>query len=294
MSTHQRRLGQFTVSAIGLGAMPFSFYDGEGPSRERVHATVAAALDAGVTLIDTADIYAPSWDTMGHNERAVADALAAYQGDRSGVVVATKAGITRGEGETWGRDSSLGYLRGRVEASLANLRVDKLDVLNLQRPDRSLVYAAAIENFATLKQEGLVSEIGISNASVEEIEIALDVLGAGGLAAVQNEFSPKFNHTSKQELDFCGEHGIAFVPWSPLGGGSGAASVGERFAVLSEVAGRLGVSPQRVTLAWELALGGHVIPIPGSSRPESITDSAAAMSLELSADDVALISARLL
>ncbi len=293
MSTHQRRLGQFTVSSIGLGAMPFSFYD-EAPSRERVHATVAAALDAGVTLIDTADIYAPSWDTMGHNERAVADALAAYQGDRSRVVVATKAGITRGEGETWGRDSSLGYLRGRVEASLANLRVDKLDLLYLHRPDRSRTYAEAIENFAALKQEGLVSEIGISNASVEEIQIALDVLGDGGLAAVQNEFSPKFNHTSKQELDFCGQRGIAFVPWSPLGGGSGAARVGERFAVLSEVAGRLGVSPQRVTLAWELALGDHVIPIPGSSRPESITDSAAAMSLELSADDVALISARLL
>ncbi|HMQ65962.1 MAG TPA: aldo/keto reductase, partial [Arachnia sp.] len=284
MSTHQRRLGQFTVSSIGLGAMPFSFYD-EAPSRERVHATVAAALDAGVTLIDTADIYAPSWDTMGHNERAVADALAAYQGDRSRVVVATKAGITRGEGETWGRDSSLGYLRGRVEASLANLRVDKLDLLYLHRPDRSRTYAEAIENFAALKQEGLVSEIGISNASVEEIQIALDVLGDGGLAAVQNEFSPKFNHTSKQELDFCGQRGIAFVPWSPLGGGSGAARVGERFAVLSEVAGRLGVSPQRVTLAWELALGDHVIPIPGSSRPESITDSAAAMSLELSADD---------
>ena len=293
MSTHQRRLGQFTVSSIGLGAMPFSFYD-EAPSRERVHATVAAALDAGVTLIDTADIYAPSWDTMGHNERAVADALAAYQGDRSRVVVATKAGITRGEGETWGRDSSLGYLRGRVEASLANLRVDKLDLLYLHRPDRSRTYAEAIENFAALKQEGLVSEIGISNASVEEIQIALDVLGDGGLAAVQNEFSPKFNHTSYPELLFCGEHGIAFVPWSPLGGGSGAARVGERFAVLSEVAGRLGVSPQRVTLAWELALGDHVIPIPGSSRPESITDSAAAMSLELSADDVALISARLL
>ncbi|HMR14538.1 MAG TPA: aldo/keto reductase, partial [Arachnia sp.] len=196
MSTHQRRLGQFTVSSIGLGAMPFSFYD-EAPSRERVHATVAAALDAGVTLIDTADIYAPSWDTMGHNERAVADALAAYQGDRSRVVVATKAGITRGEGETWGRDSSLGYLRGRVEASLANLRVDKLDLLYLHRPDRSRTYAEAIENFAALKQEGLVSEIGISNASVEEIQIALDVLGDGGLAAVQNEFSPKFNHTSK-------------------------------------------------------------------------------------------------
>ncbi|MFT3886723.1 MAG: aldo/keto reductase [Arachnia sp.] len=294
MSTRTRRIGRFTVSCIGLGAMPFSLRDGALPAREQVHATVHAALDAGITLIDTADIYAPSWDAMGHNERAVSDALAAYEGDRSGVVVATKAGITRGPGERWGRDSSLGYLRGRVEASLANLGVDQLDLLYLHRPDRSRVYAEAIENLATLKDDGLIAEIGISNANVEEIRIALDVLGDGGLAAVQNEFSPRFNHTSKQELDFCAAHGVTFVPWSPLGGASGAASVGDRFAVLADVAARLGVSPQRVTLAWELALGEHVLPIPGASRPESVIDSAAAMDLELSADDVAEISARLL
>lgn len=176
---------------------------------------------------------------------------------------------------------------------LANLRVDKLDLLYLHRPDRSRTYAEAIENFATLKQEGLVSEIGISNANVEEIRIALDVLGDGGLAAVQNEFSPKFNHTSKQELDFCGEHGIAFVPWSPLGGGSGAASVGEHFAVLSEVAGRLGVSPQRVA-----GLGARARrprdPDPGLLPPREHHGLRRRDVPGLSADDVALISARLL
>ena len=107
MTTKQRRIGQFTVSCVGLGAMPFSMSDKpEKPAEGQAIATVHAALDAGVTLIDTADIYAPSWDTMGHNERIVAEALRTWAGDAANVVVATKGGITRGEGETWGRDGS--------------------------------------------------------------------------------------------------------------------------------------------------------------------------------------------
>ena len=287
----QRRIGQFQVSAIGLGAMPVSMGSKVTPSQEQAIATVHAALDAGVTLIDTADIYAPSWDSMGHNERLIAEALSSYDGDTSGVRVATKAGITRGEGETWGRDSSPEYLRRRLEAALTALGVDQLDLLYLHRPDRTRLYSEAIESFAAFKQEGLVAEVGISNANVEEIEIALDVLGEGGLAAVQNEFSPKFNHTSKQELDFCAEHGIAFLPFSPLGGTGGAAKeVGSKYPAIAEVAEARGVSPQQATLAWELALGDHVIPIPGASRPESITDSAKAMALTLSADEVRAIS----
>lgn len=287
----QRRIGQFQVSAIGLGAMPVSMGSKVTPSQEQAIATVHAALDAGVTLIDTADIYAPSWDSMGHNERLIAEALSSYDGDTSGVRVATKAGITRGEGETWGRDSSPEYLRRRLEAALTALGVDQLDLLYLHRPDRTRLYSEAIESFAAFKQEGLVAEVGISNANVEEIEIALDVLGEGGLAAVQNEFSPKFNHTSKQELDFCAEHGIAFLPFSPLGGTGGAAKeVGSKYPAIAEVAEAHGVSPQQATLAWELALGDHVIPIPGASRPESITDSAKAMALTLSADEVRAIS----
>lgn len=296
MTTKQRRIGQFTVSCVGLGAMPFSMSDKpEKPAEGQAIATVHAALDAGVTLIDTADIYAPSWDTMGHNERIVAKALRSYDGDVSNVVVATKAGITRSEGERWGRDSAPDYLRGRLEAALLALGVDKLDLFYLHRPDRSRVYASVMETFAAFKAEGLISEIGISNANVEETEIAVDVLGLGELAAVQNEFSPKFNHTSKVELDFCAERGIAFLPWSPLGGtGGGAAAVGSRYPVLAEIAAAHGVSPQQVTLAWELALGEHVIVIPGASRPESIIDSAAAMDLKLSADEVASISAAVL
>lgn len=295
MTIPQRRLGQFTVSAIGYGAMPISMSNGTVPPRDQGIQTVHSALDAGITLIDTADIYAPSWDSMGHNELYVAEALGSWTGDRSRIVVATKAGITRAEGEAWGRDGSRDYLRGRVEASLKNLGVDKLDLLYLHRPDRAMLYVEVIENLAALKQEGLIAEIGVSNANVEEIRIAIDVLGESGLAAVQNEFSPKFNHTSIDELRLCARVGAAFLPWSPLGGtGGDAKKLGEQYPAIAEVAKAHEVSPQQVTLAWELALGEHVIPIPGASRPQSILDSAQAMTLQLTAEEIEALSASLL
>jgi diketogulonate reductase-like aldo/keto reductase len=168
-----------------------------------------------------------------------------------------------------------------------NLEVDVLDLYQYHRPDRWMVYGEVIENLATLRNDGLIRAIGISNASIEEIDIAVGVLGEGVLASVQNEFSPK-HPGSIDELRHCGEHGIAFLPWSPLGGtGGGARDVGDRFAVFAEIGQAHGVSPQRVVLAWELSLGDHVIPIPGARRPASIIDSAGAADLVLSADELA-------
>ena len=280
-----RKLGPFTVSSIGLGAMPFSMGSNVRPSREQAIATVHAALDAGVTYIDTADIYAPSWDTMGHNEEIVAAALASY-GPHEGVVVGTKGGITREEGERWGRNGSPEYIRLAVEASLRALDVDVIDLYQWHRPDRWRVYGEVIQTFANLQQEGLIRAVGISNANVEEIEVALTVLGEGGLASVQNEFSPRFR-SSEDELDYCGEHGVAFLAWSPLGGtGSASKEVGARFSVFADIAADHGVSPQQIVLAWELAKGDHVIPIPGASRPASITDSAKAADLVLTSDEI--------
>jgi aryl-alcohol dehydrogenase-like predicted oxidoreductase len=287
----QRTLGPFTVSAIGLGGMPVSMNnDKQIPERKDAVATVHAALDAGITLLDTADIYAPSWDTMGHNEEIMAEALATWGGDRSQIVVATKGGITRSDGEKWGRDGSLDYLRKAVEASLRALRVDVIDLYQYHRPDRWMVYGEVMENFKTLQQEGKIRAIGISNASVEEIEIAQQVLGEGNLASVQNEFSPR-HPGSYDELRYCADRGIAFLPWSPLGGtGGGARSIGDRFAVFGEVARAHDVSPQQVVLAWELGLSDTVIPIPGARRAASIVDSAKAVHLELSGDERARLS----
>ena len=287
-----RTIGQFSVSPVGYGAMPLSMGGNVRPSLDQVIATVQAALESGITLIDTADIYAPSWDAVGHNERLLALAFRELGGRPGDVVVATKGGITRGEGETWGRDGSPGYLRSAVRRSIEALEVDAIDLYYWHRPDRGRLYAEVIETFARLRQDGLIKEIGISNANVEEIQVALDVLGPGGLAAVQNEFSPFFHHTSRTEMEFCAEHGIAFLPWSPLGGThGGATSIGRRFPVIADVAEKHGVSPQRVTLAWELSLGDHVVPIPGASRPDSIRDSAEAMRLCPTQDELALISA---
>src|ERR687894_3241754 len=204
-SMQTRQLGPFKVSAIGLGAMPMSMNnDKVYPDESQAIATSHAALNAGITLIDTADIYAPSWDTMGHNETLVRKALAAYGGSRDDLVIATKAGVTRSEGEQWGRDGSLPYLRAAVEKSLRNLGVDVIDVYQWHRPDRSITYGEGVENFKTLRDEGKIKSIGISNANVEEIQVAIDVLGEDGLVSVQNEFSPKFR-CSEKELEFCGE-----------------------------------------------------------------------------------------
>ena len=130
-----------------------------------------------------------------------------------------------------------------------------------------------------LLDEGLIGLAGISNADVDQIRQANDILG-GRLASVQNQFSPAFR-TSQVELELCAELGIAFLPWSPLGGITNAAGLGDKFAPFAEVAKERGVSPQVVCLAWELALADVVIPIPGASRPQTITDSATAPDLEL-------------
>ncbi|PWH07474.1 aldo/keto reductase [Brachybacterium endophyticum] len=296
MTAITRNIGSLSVSAIGFGAMPLSFGRNEIPDHEQALATVHAALDAGITLIDTADMYAPSWDTMGHNEKIVAEGLRTWSGDRSRVVVASKGGIVRGPGkdgekESSGRDGSAAYLRSALEKTLANLGTDTVDLYYWHRPDRSIRYAEAVEALATFQQEGLIREVGISNANVEEIDVAVEVLGQGGLAAVQNQFNPTYFHTSRGELTHCAEVGAAFVPWGPLGGtGGGAAAVGERVPPVAEVAAAHDVSPQQVVLAWEISLGDHVIPIPGASRPASVTDSAAAMELQLSDEELATLN----
>lgn len=282
-----RQLGPFQVSAIGLGAMPLSMGHNVRPSEEQAIATVHAALDAGITFIDTADIYAPSWDTMGHNEALVAKALRSYPGPTDHVVVATKGGITRFMGEQWGRNGSPEYIHKAVEDSLRALDRDVIDLYQWHRPDRWRVYAEVIETFKVLQMEGKIKAIGISNADVEEIEIAIEVLGEGGLASVQNQYSPSYR-CSAPELEFCAEHGVTFLPWSPLGGtGSASKEVGSAYAPFGQVAAARGVSPQQVALAWELSLGEQVIPIPGASRPQSITDSAKAATLPLSEEELA-------
>ena len=281
---HTRRIGDVEVSAIGLGGMPMSI---EGrPDEARSLATLHAALDAGVTLIDTADAYHLGADEVGHNETLIAKALASH--DRGGdVLVATKGGHLRPGDGSWTLDGRPEHLKAACEASLRRLGVEAIGLYQFHRPDPRVPYADSVGAVRDLLDEGKIRMAGISNADPEQIRQANDILG-GRLVSVQNQFSPAFR-SSEPELELCDELGIAFLPWSPLGGISRARELGSAYAPFARIAEAHGVSPQRVCLAWMLAKSPVVVPIPGASRPETILDSLAAADLTLSAEEIATL-----
>ncbi len=283
---HTRRIGDVHVSAIGLGAMPMSI---EGrPDEARSLATIHAALDAGITLIDTADAYHLHADDVGHNETLIAKALASHDGGRD-VLVATKGGHLRPGDGSWTQDGSPEHLKAACEASLRRLGLEAVGLYQFHRPDPKVPYAESVGALRDLLDEGKIRMAGISNADPDQIRQAHEILG-GRLVSVQNQFSPAFR-SSEPELRLCDQLGIAFLPWSPLGGISRAGELGSAHAPFDRIAQARGVSPQRVCLAWMLAKSPVVVPIPGASRPETIRDSAAATELVLTADEVAELDA---
>jgi aryl-alcohol dehydrogenase-like predicted oxidoreductase len=282
-----RHIGNVQVSEIGLGGMPMSI---EGrPDERRSIATIHAALEAGVTLIDTADAYHLGANEVGHNESLIAGAVASYGGDTSDVLIATKGGHLRPGDGSWTVNGSPEYLKKACDASLRRLGVEAIGLYQFHRPDPKVPYEESVGAIRDLLDAGKIRLAGISNATPERIRLSNEILG-GRLASVQNEFSPAFR-SSEPELELCAELGIAFLPWSPFGGSSQAGKLGSRFAAFADVAQAYGVSPQQVCLAWMLAKAPVVIPIPGSSRPETIRDSVAAADLKLTADEVARLDA---
>lgn len=281
-----RRIGDLEVSALGLGGMPMSI---EGrPDEARSLATIHAALDAGLTLIDTADAYHRDADEVGHNETLIAKALATHERGAD-VLVATKGGHLRPGDGSWTLNGSPAYIKEACEASLRRLGVEAIGLYQFHRPDPKVPYGESVGAIRDLLDEGKIRLAGISNANPDQIRQANEILG-GRLVSVQNQFSPAFR-SSEPELRLCDELGIAFLPWSPLGGISRAGGLGSTYAAFARVAEAHGVSPQRVCLAWMLAKSPVVVPIPGSSRPETIRDSAAAVELVLSAEELAELDA---
>lgn len=283
----QRTIGARSVSAIGLGGMPMSI---EGrPDEQRSIATIHAALDAGVTLIDTADSYHRDAHEVGHNEELIARALREYGSGAGDVLVATKGGHLRPGDGTWTRNGHPDYLKRAAKESARRLGVEAIGLYQFHRPDPEVPYADSVGALSELLDEGVILMAGISNADVAQIDEANEVLG-GRLVSVQNQFSPRFR-SSLGELEHCARLGIAFLPWSPLGGIANAKELADHHGAFQQVADEVGASVHQVTLAWELALAPVVIPIPGASRPESIRDSAAAAELVLTPDQIARLSA---
>jgi aryl-alcohol dehydrogenase-like predicted oxidoreductase len=279
-------VGRVEVGAIGLGLMTFD-QTGAQP-REQLADTVVAALDAGVTLFDTADAYGPGEElgprAQGENEQLIASLLDDL-GVRDRVVLATKGGHVRTEGGGWAEDSSRAHLFRAVDDSLRRLGVDQLTLWQHHRPDPNVAYEDVIETLNDIADSGKVRMIGLSNADEDQIRMAHKVLG-DRLVSVQNQFSPRFR-SSRNEIDVCEELGLAFLPWSPLGGLSNAKQLADKHPAFAEIADARGVSPQQVALAWELAQSEVVIPIPGAKRPESIRDSASAAELTLTPEELA-------
>jgi aryl-alcohol dehydrogenase-like predicted oxidoreductase len=285
----QRVIGDVEVSVIGLGAMPLSV--DPAPDPDRAEATVHAALDAGVSVIDTADAYTPgsAGYAHGHNEEVVARALRTYERGDASVLVATKGGHVRDASVGWNTDGRPEYLRAACEASLRRLGVEAVGLYQHHRPDPDVPYEDTLGGLRALLDAGLVQRVGISNADPNQIRAAHEVIG-DGLVSVQNRLSPEFR-SSLAELEVCDELDLAFLPWSPLGGASRASTLGSEHHAFAEVAEELAVSPQQVCLAWLRGLSPRVIAIPGASRPESIRDSAASVDLELTTEQQAALDA---
>ncbi len=277
-----RKLADADVFPIGLGGMPMSLAG--RPEEARSIRAIHAALDAGVNLIDTADAYAQDDTEVGHNERLIAKAL---RGRRDGVIVATKGGHIR-PGGSWAIDSSPRHLREACEASLKALETDRIDLYQLHRPDSDVPYAESIGALKELQDEGKVRWVGVSNANTDQIEEARSIVE---IVSVQNQLSLEYTAPVELgEVALCERYGLAFLPWSPLGGISSASDAAGAHDPVSDAAEAHGVSPQRVALAWLLALSPVMIPIPGATRPETITDSLQAAELELSRDELDAIS----
>ncbi|GAA0948945.1 aldo/keto reductase [Streptomyces rhizosphaericus] len=282
-----RTIAHTAVSAIGLGAMPLSIE--HRPDEARAIATVHAALDAGVTLIDTADSYHWHADEVGHNELLIARALARYGSPTSHVLVATKGGRGRPGDGSWTVTATPAHLKQAAEASAKRLGVDAIGLYQLHKPDPTVPWAESVGALRELLDAGTIRAAGISNVTTAQIRQAHQILG-DGLVSVQNQYSPAVRD-SEPELQLSEQLGLAFLPWSPLGGisrssldgPSGPTSIGTAF---HRIATERGVSPQQIALAWLLAHSPAMIPVPGASRPASITDSARAVELTLNAQEL--------
>ena len=276
--------GAPAVSAVGFGAMPLSIQG--RPEDERVALRVIhAALDAGMTLVDTADVYCLDQHDVGHSERLVAKALASWGGRRDAVVVATKGGITRPEGR-WDLDGRPAALRRACERSLRALGTDCIPLYQFHRPDPNVPFAESVGALADLRREGKVRWVGLSNVSVAQIREAAAIVP---VTTVQNRLNPFFREALEEGVvAHCAREGIGFLAYSPVGGGRLNRKL-PAMETLWSIARAHGASPHAVVLAWVLAQGPTVIAIPGARSPEHATDSATAGALTLTPGDLAAL-----
>ena len=306
-----RTLGQgLTVSAIGIGCMPMirggNILYGEAADMDEATRTIHRAIDLGVTFFDTAEIYGPF-----SNEELLG---AAIRGKRDGLVIATKFGFRFDGKQIVGVDGSPENARRACEGSLERLGIDTIDLFYQHRVDPSVPIEETVGAMMELVKEGKVRHIALSEAGPETLRRAAKV---APITALQSEYSIWEREIEAEILPICREHGIGFVPYSPLGRGFLTGSVRSRddlperdwrrndpryseenlptnLAIVDAIAGiaaKHDVSNAQVALAWLLAQGDDIVPIPGTKRRATMEDSVAAADLALDSDDLATIAA---
>lgn len=304
-----RKLGNdsLEVSAMGLGCMGMSYAYGEAPDKKEMIELIHAAVDHGVTFFDTAEIYGPYI-----NEELLGEALASV---RQKVVIATKFGISLQDGKQV-QDSRPMQIRKSVEGSLKRLRSDVIDLYYQHRVDTNVPIEDVAGTMSELIREGKIRHWGLSEAGVNTIRRAHAVQP---VTAVQSEYSMWWRRPEEELLPLLGELGIGFVPFSPLGKGFLTGSFGKdatfgksdfrsivpRFTpealeanqalvdLLKEVAGRNGLTPAQIALAWLLAQQPWIIPIPGTTKLRRLEENIGAADVELTPAELSDINAAL-
>jgi aryl-alcohol dehydrogenase-like predicted oxidoreductase len=269
--------GDLVVHRLGYGAMqlPGPGVWGEPADRDAALRVVRAAVEQGVDFIDTADSYGPLV-----SEQVIAEALHPYP---EGLVIATKAGLTRQGPGIWTPVGRPAYLKQQVELSLRHLRVDRIDLIQLHRIDPEVPLADQLGAFKELQEQGKVRHIGVSEVSVEQLRQAREIVD---VVSVQNLYNLT-NRKSQDVLDFATEHGIAFIPWFPIATGDLAAPD----SPVADIARELDATPSQVALAWLLQKSPVVLPIPGTKSVEHLTENLGAARLTLSDEDMARLDA---
>jgi len=265
---------------IGFGGMPLSIQG--RPPEDVGRRVINAAIDAGMTFIDTADVYCLDDNDIGHNERLIASVVN-ERPDRDRIRVATKAGLRRPRG-AWTNDGSPKHIRETCERSLRALGTDQIWLYQFHAPDPRVPFEKSVETFAELQREGKCRYVGLSNVSIDEIDRAGRIVE---VKSVQNRLNPYFRESIPVAAE-CGRRNITFLAYSPVGGGRLAKKL-PKFELLQSIAAAHGCSVHAAVLAWVRTKGPTVVPIPAARTVEHAVDSAKSVDVVLAPDETGMI-----
>jgi aryl-alcohol dehydrogenase-like predicted oxidoreductase len=268
--------GDLEVGRLGFGAMRLCGPGvwGEPDDPENARMVLRRAVEFGVDFIDTADAYGPEV-----NERQIFEALSPYPED---LVIATKGGYTRQGPGRWRTNGRPKHLREACEGSLKRLRLDRIDLYQLHRPDSRIAFEDQVWALAELRAEGKIRHVGLSNVGVREIVTAIDIVP---IVSVQNRYNLN-DRRSEAVVEACEREGIAFLPWYPLATGRLARPGGP----LDGISARHEATPSQVALAWLLARSPVMLPIPGTSSVEHLEENVSAAGLRLTEDEISTLT----